>query len=139
MIKSILLFLFISIISSCSQVQDQIKFIFKDQESLSTASFSIIEEDGSIFIKFNNDEEEDVIFSKPVKEVKLEVGDTIFIGKPTLKDYSRQLDYKPFIYQVENVQGNIVRMRVRKQDLMFIGFKQDLIEVLKTVKVVKLN
>jgi hypothetical protein len=137
--KSILLFLFISIISGCSQVQDQINFNFKDQESLSTANFSIIEEDGSILIKFNNDEEEDMIFSKPVKEVKLEVGDTIFIGKPTLKDYSRQVDYKPFIYQVENVQGNIVRMRIRKQDLMFIGFKQDLIEVLKIVKVEKLN
>lgn len=137
--RMIVLFVLVAITSACSFEQNQINFVFDNKEVLSTVNFAFVTEKGSVFIQLKNGAEKEKVFSEPISEVTLNIGDTIYTGNGVYKDYSREVDQAPFVYLIDNKNRNIDGMEIKGEKLMFIGFEDDIFKTLQGVEVEKLK
>ena len=126
-IGKILLLSFILLLG-CKKKGSGIFFIFKNNTTELVTKYKIYEKpQGDVYVSIENKKAFEKIKSVPIQSVFIKRDDTIVQGKPIMSAFSRQIDFKPFMYYVNSQTNCLDIYELNGRNVFFIGLKEDLL------------
>jgi|GEM_PF-2325232 len=131
--RSILIVLVIHlvILTSCSDTSKSFTFISSNEKLIVKDFDFYISADSAIYLYVEKKHLRNNILNIPLSSVEFQTEDTTYIAKPIQVFYSREMDYTPFIVEINNMTQKIVSIELNDKEMFFIGRKNDIEPFLK--------
>lgn len=124
---NILVLLLIVAAIGCNQSSSSFTIIASNNEKIIVRNFNFYEtSDNAVYLYVINKKERDYIMKMPIHSMEFNTRDTTYIGKSLNVFYSRETDFKPFVFEVNNVTKEIVTMNIEGKEMFFMGMKNDI-------------
>lgn len=122
----LLIFILVSLLG-CQQNKGKFLFISKKNEIYKTDNFIFYtNKTDEVYLYINNQRDRENILGMPISSVTYQVNDTVVNAKIIEIMFSRELDYSPFIIEVDNNTMKIAPIKKMNKKMFYIGKRSDL-------------